>query len=232
MAAGFPQIKLKVGADLADDIRRCAPPGRWSARTSASPSTPTSAGTSPRRSAGSTRSPSSTRTGSRSRPAPTTSSGTPRSAPGSAPIKVATGEHVQNRDRLQAAAAGRRHRRPAARRDPGRRGQREPRDPAAGRQVRRAGLPARRRRRAVRAGPAPVDVRLRRGLRQPSRTGSSSTSTTCTSTSSTRSVIRDGRYVAPDRPRLLRADAPGIPGDLPLSGRRLLGRCRHGRRRR
>ena len=59
-------------------------------------------------------------------------------------------------------------------------------DPAARRQVRRAGLPARRRRRAVRAGPAPVDVRLRRRLRHLARTASSSTSTTCTSTSSPR----------------------------------------------
>ena len=103
----------------------------------------------------------STRTGSRSRPAPTTSSATPRSAGRVAPIRVATGEHVQNRvvfkqllqaeavDVVQIDAA------------PGRRRQREPRDPAAGREVRRAGLPARRRGRAVRAGPAPVDVRLR-----------------------------------------------------------------------
>ena len=48
---------------------------------------------------------------------------------------------------------------------PARRRQRGRRGPAAGRQVRRAGLPARRRRRPVRAGPAPLGVRLHRGER-------------------------------------------------------------------
>ncbi len=60
-------------------------PVRRSARTSAWPSTPTSAGTSTRRSAGPRHSPSSTRTGSRSPPAPTTSSATRRSAGPSPP---------------------------------------------------------------------------------------------------------------------------------------------------
>ena len=68
-------------------------------------------------------------------------------------------------DRLQAAPPGRRRRRPPDRRGPRRRRQREPRDPAARGQVRRAGLPARGRRRPVRTRPAPVDVRLRRPLR-------------------------------------------------------------------
>ena len=110
----------------------------------------------------------STRTGSRSRPAPTTSSATRPIRRRVAPVQVATGEHVQNRvvfkQLLQAEAidvlqidAG-----------PGRRRQREPRDPAAGGEVRRAGLPARRRGRAVRAGAAPGDVRLRRRLRHAS----------------------------------------------------------------
>ena len=49
----------------------------------------------------------STRTGSRSRPRRTTSSGTRRSAQAVAPIRVATGEHVHNRRDVQAAAAGR-----------------------------------------------------------------------------------------------------------------------------
>ena len=62
---------------------------------------------------------------------------------------------------LQAQADRRR----PARRLPGGGDQREPGHPAAGREVRRAGLPARRRGRAVRAGPAPRHVRLRRGGR-------------------------------------------------------------------
>jgi L-fuconate dehydratase len=80
------------------------------------------------------------------------------------PIGVATGEHCANRvlpDRQL----------------PPRRGQREPGRHPDGRQVRRAGLPACRRRRAVRAGPAPLDVGLpvgfgphgrpRHGIRRP-----------------------------------------------------------------
>ncbi len=139
-----PDIRMAVDANQRWDVAEAIAldPGRW---------------------------PRSTRTGSRSRPAPTTSSGTPRSAP-VAPVKVATGEHVHNRvvfkQLLQAGAidflqidAG-----------PGRRRQREPRDPAAGGQVRRPGLPARGRGGAVRTGAAPGDVRLRRGLRHDSRT--------------------------------------------------------------
>lgn len=67
--------------------------------------------------------------------------------------------------RVQAAAPGRGRRLRPDRRRPCRRRQRERRDPAARRQVRRPGLPARGRRRPVRTGPAPLDVRLRRGLR-------------------------------------------------------------------
>jgi L-fuconate dehydratase len=66
---------------------------------------------------------------------------------------------------LQATATGRGDRCRADRRLPGRRAQREPRHPPAGRQVRRAGLPARRWRGSVRDGPAPGHVRLRRGQR-------------------------------------------------------------------
>ena len=48
IADGFTQIKLKVGADLEDDIRRLRHrPRHAAARTSPSRSTPTSAGTSP-----------------------------------------------------------------------------------------------------------------------------------------------------------------------------------------
>ena len=113
----------------------------------------------------------STRTGSRSRPAPTTSSATPRSARAVAPDP---GRHRRARRRtasmfkqlLQAEAID------VVQIDAARVGgrQREHRDPAARGEVRRAGLPARRRRRPVRAGPAPGDVRLRRGLRHASRT--------------------------------------------------------------
>ena len=99
VADGFTQIKLKVGADLDDDVRRLrhrprgGRPGHPHRR-----STPTSAGTSTRPIDWMQRArASSTRTGSRSRPAPTTSSATPRSRRAVAPITVATGEHVQNR---------------------------------------------------------------------------------------------------------------------------------------
>ena len=113
----------------------------------------------------------STRTGSRSRPAPTTSSATRRSPGPSRPIRVATGEHVHNRIMFKQLLAGRGDRRLPDRRLPARWRQRGRRGPAAGRQVRGAGLPARRRRRPVRARPAPVDVRLHRGERAGSTAG-------------------------------------------------------------
>ena len=177
----------------------------------------------------------STSPGSRSRPAPTTSSATPPSA-ASRRVPVATGEHVAEPGDVQAAAAGRGDRRHADRRGPGRRRQREHRDPAAGRQVRRPGLPARRRRRAVRGRAAPVDVRLRRRLRHAGTTASSSSSTTCTSTSwtrygsSTAATWRRGRPAPAPRctptplervplSRPLRADHDGAPA----AGRRTLG---------
>ena len=78
--------------------------------------------------------------------------------------------------------------------------QREPRDPAAGGEVRRAGLPACRRRRLVRDGPAPGDVRLRRCQRHVGAPRRSSTSTICTSTSRNPVVIRSGRYQTPTAP--------------------------------
>ena len=178
--------------------RRHAPvrarPARWSARTSGSRSTPTSAGTSPRRSTWMTAlapydpwwieeptSPDDVLGHAAIRRA------LADAAPDGGRIRVATGEHVANRVmfkqllqadaidfvQLDACRVGRR--------------QRERRDPAAGGQVRHAGLPARRRRRPVRAGAAPVGLRLRGGVRHRSTTAPSSTSTTCTSTSSTRS---------------------------------------------
>ena len=84
--------------------------------------------------------------------------------------------------------------------------QRGRRGAAAGGQVRRARLPARRRRRPVRARPAPRRVRLRRARRRAARTAWSSTSTTCTSTSSTRCVVERARYRAPERARLQLGD--------------------------
>src|SRR3954469_21758098 len=84
---GFTQIKLKVGADLDEDVRRLrlargagGPRARSAARTGGSRSTPTRRGASSRPSRGCGRWRSSTRTGSRSRPRPTTCSATPRSA--------------------------------------------------------------------------------------------------------------------------------------------------------
>ena len=89
----------------------------------------------------------------------------------SRPIQVATGEHVQNRvifkQLLQAGALS--FLQLDAARVAGR--QRERRDPAAGREVRRTGLPARRRGRSVRTRAAPVDVRLRRRSPAPWTTG-------------------------------------------------------------
>ena len=134
----------------------CGSPGKRSARTCRSPSTPTSAGTSTRRSTGWRSWPRSTRTGSRSRPARTTSSATRPSARAVAPVQVATGEHIAQPRDVQAAAPGGAIDVLPDRRLPRRRGQREPGDPAAGGQVRRPGLPARRRGGAVRARAAPV----------------------------------------------------------------------------
>ena len=209
---GFTQIKLKVGGDLDDDIRRLRHRPRGGR-----PGHPHRGRRQPalgrrrgdrldRRSCAA-----STRTGSRSRPARTTSSATPRSGAAVAPIRVATGEHVQNRVMFKQLLQAGADRRRADRRLPRRRRQREHRDPAAGGQVRRAGLPARRRRRPVRAGPAPVDVRLRRRLRRRiDGPGRSSTSTTCTSTSSTRSWSRTGatsRRPCPGYSTQLRAES-------------------------
>ena len=172
LADGWTRFKMKVGADVEDDVRRIADRPRGDrARTGCWRSTPTSAGTSARRSTGWRGWPRSTRTGSRSRPAPTTSSATPRSPGRSRPIRVATGEHVHNRIMFKQFLAGRGDRRLPDRRLPARRRQRGRRGAAAGGQVRRAGLPARRRRRPVRARPAPLGVRLRRGQRRGSTAG-------------------------------------------------------------
>lgn len=90
----------------------------------------------------------------------------PRRRPGRS---AGQGRHRRTRrqpGRVQAAAPGRGRRLRPDRRGPGRGRQREPGDPAARREVRRTGLPARGRGRTLRAGAAPLDVRLRGGLRQ------------------------------------------------------------------
>ena len=104
-----------------------------------------------------------TRTGSRSRPARTRSSAWPGSASAIAPGQDRGRRARRQPGDLQAAPAGGRGGRADHRRLPGGRGQREPGDPAARREVRRPRLPARGRRGPVRDGPAPGDVRLRRG---------------------------------------------------------------------
>ena len=117
--------------------------------------------------------------------------------------------------------------------------QRGGRGAAAGGQVRRAGVPARRRRRPVRARPAPGGVRLRRGRRRAGRTAWSSTSTTCTSTSSIPWWWSARRYVPPERAGLQRRDASAsrsgahlVPGgEAWRHGPRVeLARARHRRR--
>ena len=83
--------------------------------------------------------------------------------------RVATGEVGRQPGHLQAAPAGRRHRRVPGRRLPRRRGQRGAVGTPDGGQVRRAGLPARRRGRAVRVRTASVDLRLPAGRDLPGR---------------------------------------------------------------
>ena len=85
------------------------------------------------------------------------------------PIRVATGEHVQNRVIFKQLLQARGDRCRPDRCLPGGRCQREPRHPRARRQVRRARLPPRRWRGSVRDGSAPRDVRLHRGERHDGR---------------------------------------------------------------
>ena len=166
------QIKLKVGADLDDDVRRLRDRARGRrARRPRSPSTPTSAGTSPRRSRGCSALAPYDLAWIEEPTSPDDVLGHAAIARGVAPIPVATGEHVANRVMFKQLLQAGRDGGPADRRRPRRRRQRERRDPAARRQVRRARLPARGRRRPVRGGAAPGDVRLRRRLRHAWRAG-------------------------------------------------------------
>ena len=165
VAEGFTQIKLKVGADLDDDIRRMR-----LAREAVGPDIRIAIDANQRWDVAEAirwvealapydvwwvEEPTS----------PDDILGHAAIAKAIAPIRVATGEHVQNRvvfkQMLQAGALS------VLQIDAARVGgsERERRDPAAGGEVRRTGVSARRRGRAVRTGPAPVDVRLRRGER-------------------------------------------------------------------
>ena len=96
----------------------------------------------------------STRTGSRSRRARTTSSATRRS-PGPSRRSGSRPASTSTTGSCSSSSSGRRARHLPDRRVPSRRGQRGRRGPAPGGEVRRARLPARRRRRPVRARPAP-----------------------------------------------------------------------------
>ena len=165
VADGFTQIKLKVGGSLADDIRRLS-----LAREAVGPDDqdrdrrqpalgrraghrlgPAAAGVRHRLDRGADQS---------RRPA------RPRHDPPS--VVTDPGRHRRAHRQpgdVQAAAAARGHRRHADRRGARGRGEREPRQPAARREVRRAGLPARRWRRPLRGRPAPVHDRLHRDQR-------------------------------------------------------------------
>ena len=98
VADGFTHFKLKVGADLEDDVRRCAI-AREAIGDAAQLMRRRQPALGRRRGdrLDRARSRRSTSRGSRSRPAPTTCSATPRSRARSRPIAVATGEHAQNR---------------------------------------------------------------------------------------------------------------------------------------
>ena len=123
-----------------------------------------------------------------------------------APIRVATGEAVQNRivfkQLLQAGAID------VMQIDstPRRRSWREHRQPAPGGQVRRSGVPARGRSRACANSCSTTRSSITRSSRAPNRTASSSTSTTCTSTSCSPVKLTAGHYEAPT--------APGIGAEM------------------
>ena len=155
LADGWRCFKTKVGLDLADDVRRCevmreeigdlplmADANQVWDVDEAIESMRTS-----RRS---------TCAGSRSRRAPTTCSATRPSAGGRAGRRRDRRARRQPRD-LQAAPAGRGDRLLPDRRVPARRGQRGAGGAPARGEVRRSGLPARRRPRPVRVRAAPLD---------------------------------------------------------------------------
>ena len=97
VADGFALIKLKVGADIADDLRRVRSSAKRSVPISSWRSTPISAGTSTRRSPGSIDCHRPGCDGSRNQPRQMMCSAWQESPARLAPIAVATGEHVANR---------------------------------------------------------------------------------------------------------------------------------------
>ena len=162
LAAGFTHLKLKVGGDLESDLRRARLVREAIGPDIGCRSTRTRRGASSRRS---------TRSGGLSEvdpwwieepTSPDDILGHQRIREAVAPVRVATGEHVQNRVVFKQLLQLGRDRRLPARLLPARRRQRGARGAAPGGEVRRPGLPARRRRRAVRVRPARLDVRLRR----------------------------------------------------------------------
>ena len=165
VADGFTQIKLKVGADIADDMRRMA-----LARDAVGPDIRIAVDANQRwgvaeADGGDRRARALAAVLGRGADEPGRD---PR--PGQDPRRDRAGQDRRRRARrqpgdLQAAPPGGRGGRADHRRLPGGGRQREHRDPAARREVRRPRLPARGRRRPVRDGPAPRDVRLRRGQR-------------------------------------------------------------------
>ncbi len=166
VAAGYGQIKLKVGGDLEDDVRRLR-----IAREACGPDIRIAVDANQRWDVGDAIQ--WVRALAPFDPYWIEEPTSPDDVLGHAAIRRARGagqgRHRRARPEprdLQAADAGRGDRHRPDRRGPGRGGQREPRDPAAGGQVRAARLPARRRRGPVRARPAPLDVRLPRRVRQ------------------------------------------------------------------
>ena len=197
---GFTHLKLKVGGDLDDDLRRARVVREAIGPDACSRSTRIRPGAWSRRSLASRRWPRSTRAGSRSRRARTTCSATSAIREAVAPMRVATGEHVQNRVVFKQLLAAGSDRRLPARLLPARRRERGARRAAAGREVRRAGLPARRRRRAVRVRAARVDVRLRRRGRHRWKTGSCEFVDHLHEHFVDPVQVVDGRYLAPTAP--------------------------------
>ena len=200
---GYTQIKLKVGGDLDDDVRalRAGPRGgrpRRPHRHRRQPALGRRRGDRLDERARRVR----PVRGSRSRPARTTSSATPRSGARSRPDPRWPPASTR-RTGSSSSSCCRPRPSTSCRSTPCRvAGVNENlADPAAGREVRHPGVPARRRRRAVRTGAAPVDLRLRRGDRpRLDEPASSSTSTTCTSTSSTRPGPSAVCTSAPEKP--------------------------------
>ena len=145
-------------------------------------------------------------------------------------IGVATGEHVQNRvvfkQLFQADAIALL----PDRQLPARRRERDPRRPADGRQVRRAGLSARRRRRAVRVRAAPGDLRLHRGQCIPRGSDRRVRRPPPRALPGDPVVIRDGRYLAPLAPGYSIEMKPAIAGRLSIPRWGRLGRAHVARR--